>query len=59
LSKEGWKLKYESVSPRDLMDVSWRYEVWVRERAAVLCGLSANRGARTSKFCKELSEVDR
>jgi hypothetical protein len=59
LSKEGWKLKYESVSPRDLMDLSWRYEVWIRERAAVLCGLSGSRGGRKMNFCKELSEVDR
>jgi hypothetical protein len=59
LSKEGWTLKYESASPPDLMDAYWRYEVWIRERSAVLCELSGGRGGIKTNFCKELSEVNR
>jgi hypothetical protein len=59
LSKEGWKLKYKSESPRDLMDSSWLYEVWVREQVAVVCALVSGRGGIRINDCRELNEVDR
>jgi hypothetical protein len=59
LSKEGWKLVYETESPRDLMDASWRYEVWIREPLAVVCALVGGRGGIRVNNCRELSEVAR
>jgi hypothetical protein len=59
LSKEGWKLKYETESPRDLMDAHWRYEIWVGEQSAVICALVDGRGGVRVNDCGELSEVDR
>jgi hypothetical protein len=59
LSKEGWKLKYQSESPRDLMDSYWRYEVWIREQVAAVCALIGGRGGIRVNDCTELNEVDR
>ena len=59
LSQEGWSLKYETESPRDLMDSHWRYEVWTREQSAVVCALVDGRGGIRVNACTELSEVHR
>jgi hypothetical protein len=58
LSKEGWKLRYEAESPRDLMDVYWRYEIWLRERAAVACIFQGGRGGIRVNDCTTLKEVE-
>jgi hypothetical protein len=57
VSKEGWSLKYKTESSQDLMDVYWRYEVWTRERLAVVCALVGGRGGVRVNSCQELSEV--
>ena len=57
ISREGWTLKYEAESPKDLMDAYWRYEVWTREKLAVVCVLAGGRGGIRMNGCKELSEV--
>jgi hypothetical protein len=59
ISKEGWTLKYKTESPQDLMDAYWRYEVWTREKMAIVCVQSGGRGGMRINSCKELSEVDR
>jgi hypothetical protein len=59
LSKEGWKLKYQSDSPRDLADAYWRYEVWAREPVTVVCALVGGRGGIRVNDCQVLNEVDR
>ena len=58
LVKDGWKLKYETESPRDLADSYWRYQVWTRERLAVVCALVGGRGGIRINGCEELKEVD-
>jgi len=58
LSKDGWKLRYEAESPRDLMDVYWRYEIWLRERAAVACIFQGGRGGVRVNDCKTMNEVE-
>lgn len=57
LSKEGWTLKYRSESPQDLMDAYWLYEVWTREKLAVVCVQLGGRGRDRVNSCKELNEV--
>lgn len=57
LSKEGWTLKYRTESSQDVMDAYWRYEVWTREKLAVVCALVSNRGGDRVNGCKELREV--
>ena len=57
LSKEGWTLKYMTESPLEMMDLYWRYEVWTREKLAVVCALVGGRGGLRVNDCKELSEV--
>jgi hypothetical protein len=57
LSQAGWTLKYNSSSPADLMDAYWRYEIWIRERAAVVCVLIGGRGGERVNTCQALSEV--
>ena len=56
-SREGWTLKYQAESPKDLADAYWRYEVWTREKLAVVCVLSGGRGGVRMNACQELSEV--
>jgi hypothetical protein len=56
-SAAGWRLKYQSESPANLMDASWRIEVWVRGHEAMLCDYHAGRGRAPSSFCRELEEV--
>jgi hypothetical protein len=58
LSKEGWKLRYESESPRDLMDLYWKYQIWMREQAAVACILVGGRGGIRVNNCQTLNEVE-
>jgi hypothetical protein len=58
LSKEGWKLRYEAESPRDLMDVYWKYEIWMREQAAVVCIFKGGRGGIRVNDCQTLNEVE-
>jgi hypothetical protein len=58
LSKEGWKLRYKAESPRDLMDVYWLYEIWMRERAAVVCAFLGGRAGIRENGCKTLNEVE-
>ena len=55
--REGWTLKYEAESPKGLMDAYWRYEVWAREKLAVVCVLTGGRGGIRMNGCQELSEV--
>jgi hypothetical protein len=57
ISKEGWTLKYKTESPQDLMDVYYRYEVWIREKLAVVCVQRGVRGVDRVNSCTELSEV--
>jgi hypothetical protein len=58
LSNEGWRLRYKSESPSDLMDLFWRYEIWVKEKAAVACIFEGGRGGTRINRCQTLSEVD-
>jgi hypothetical protein len=57
LSKEGWTLKYRTQSPKEMADASWRYEVWTREKLAVVCVMEAGRRHIRMNGCRELSEV--
>ena len=57
ISKEGWALKYKTESPQDLMDVYYRYEVWTREKLAVVCVQRSARGGGRVNSCTELNEV--
>jgi hypothetical protein len=57
VSREGWTLKYRAESPGDLMDAYWLYEVWTREKLAVVCVLTGGRGSISMNACQELSEV--
>jgi hypothetical protein len=58
ISKEGWTLKYKTESSQDLMDVYYRYEVWIREKLAVVCvELRSGRGGGRANACQELSEA--
>jgi hypothetical protein len=59
LSKEGWKLRYEAESPRDLMDIYWRYEIWIREPVAVVCIFEGGRAGIRVNGCRTLNEVER
>ena len=57
ISKEGWTLKYKTEIPQDLMDVHYRYEVWTREKQAVVCVQRSARSVDRVNSCTELSEV--
>jgi hypothetical protein len=60
ISKEGWTLKYKAESPQDMADGYSRYEVWIREKLAVVCVqlVSERSGSRSRvNSCQELSEV--
>jgi hypothetical protein len=54
---DGWKLKYQSKSRPDLMDLEWQHEVWTKDNAAVLCMYSAGRGGVRINECRSLQEV--
>ena len=61
LSKDGWKLRFKSESPKDLMDKFWKYEVWIRAQSAVVCALEVGYAPGTPLVneCHELIEVER
>jgi hypothetical protein len=59
LAKEGWTLKYQSKSSPQLMDVYWTHEIWIRERAALVCSHVGGRGGIRINECRALDEVDR
>jgi len=54
---EGWTLRYQSVSPANLMDLTWRTEIWVRARQAMLCEYRAGRAGVGLNTCQALEEV--
>jgi hypothetical protein len=54
---EGWTLRYQSVSPANLMDLSWRTEVWVNAHQAILCEYRAGRAGVGVNTCQTLEEV--
>jgi hypothetical protein len=54
---EGWVLRYQSVSPANLMDLAWRTEIWVRAHQAVLCEYRAGRAGVGLDTCQALDEV--
>jgi hypothetical protein len=58
LSKEGWKLRYKTENPPNLMDVYWRYEIWMREQAAVVCIFEGGRAGIHVNGCRTLNEVE-
>jgi hypothetical protein len=55
----GWRLRYESKSPPDLMDAFWNYEIWARGRDTVLCMFIGGRGGIGVNTCNVLQEVGR
>ena len=57
LRQGGWTLKYRTESPKDLPDVSWLIEVWVRGADALMCELKTGRGGVRSNGCYSLTEV--
>jgi hypothetical protein len=57
LKQGGWTLKYQTVSPADLVDVGWLVEVWVKGSDALVCELKTGRGVPRSNGCYSLSEV--
>jgi hypothetical protein len=59
LSKEGWKLRYKTESPQDLADAYWRYEIWMRGPAAVVCIFEGDRAGIRVDGCRTLHEVER
>jgi hypothetical protein len=44
LKEQGWQLKYAKESPRELMDKSYIYEVWVKDEVALVCLFEGGRG---------------
>jgi len=58
LVKEGWTLKYRSQSSPELMDAYWTYEVWIRERTAMVCSHVGGRGGTRINWCQPLDEVN-
>ncbi len=55
--RSGWTVTHRDQSPADLMDVSWLYELWQRDRAVVLCMYSGGRGGDRVNLCRALDEV--
>jgi hypothetical protein len=53
----GWTLRYQSVSPANLMDLAWRTEVWVHAHQAMLCEYRAGRAGTGVNTCQALEEV--
>ena len=53
----GWRLKYKTESPKDLADVAWLIEVWVKGADALVCELKTGRGGVRSNGCYSLTEV--
>jgi hypothetical protein len=53
----GWLLKYKTESPKDLADVFWRIEVWVKGSDALVCELKGGRGGLRSNGCYSLTDV--
>jgi len=54
---EGWTLRYQNVSPANLMDMTWRTEVWVRAHQGILCEYRAGRAGVGVNTCQALDEV--
>lgn len=57
LRQGGWALKYRTESPKDLADVAWLIEVWVKGADALVCELKTGRGGVRSNGCYSLTEV--
>lgn len=57
LRQGGWALRYRTESPKDLADVSWVIEVWVKGADALVCELKTGRGGVRSNGCYSLTEV--
>lgn len=53
----GWALKYRTESPKDLENVFWRIEVWVKGPDALVCELKGGKGGLRSNGCYSLTEV--
>lgn len=58
LEAGGWKLKYRSTNPADLVDVFWVFEVWIKGRDALVCELKGGRNGLRSNGCYSAIEVD-
>lgn len=57
LRQGGWALRYKTESPKDLQDVAWLIEVWVKGSDALVCELKTGRGGVRSNGCYSLTEV--
>ena len=57
LKKGGWRLKYKTESPKELGQVSWLIEVWVRAKDALVCELRTGREGVKANGCYSLTEV--
>lgn len=55
----SWAVKYRTESPKDLADVFWRIEVWVKGSDALVCELKGGRGGLRSNGCYSLTEVSK
>ena len=57
LRQGSWTLKYRTESPKDLADVAWIIEVWIKGADALVCELKTGRGGVRSNGCYSLTEV--
>lgn len=57
LRQGGWALRYKTESPKDLADVAWLIEVWIKGSDALVCEFKTGRGGVRSNGCYSLTEV--
>jgi uncharacterized protein YbdZ (MbtH family) len=55
--QDGWTVTHRNQSRQDLMDASWLYEIWRRDRDVMLCMYSGGRGGDRVNYCLPMSEV--
>ena len=58
LRSDGWVLKYNSFSPKGMLDTSWSTEVWIKEGNALLCQARFIQGAALANRCELLTTID-
>ena len=56
LRERGWTLKSKNENPRDLQDLYWRQQVWVKGSDVLLCAMVRKEGAIVENGCKPASE---
>jgi hypothetical protein len=55
--QNGWVVTHRNQSSPDLMDASWLYELWQRDRDVVICMYAGGRGGDRVNYCSPMSEV--